>query len=504
MAPGLLTGKIKAPPLPNDSPTPTAYTNGHIPNGVNNNNIIKRGEDIAKTFLNSSDFKKLDTRSEDVVDISHFSSSNAKLKTTTTTNTEETLTETKTYQTKPVANGIIGSQKKSIIDEDRNRNVVKSSIADMKFKNKMEPAKDFGNFSSLSTPGLLTGKPTTTSSLTTNNNNEYEKEESKVTENTSSYRNSFLSRANNEDTAENDSSYKSSFLSRANNEDRAENNSSYKSSFLSRKNEENETKHKASEDYSSNTMFSTTISKTVKDSRSNSFNNAAVSSGAEQSFVISTDPEVKSLKPVSGSKFYEPVSSPVSNYSKVKETETRISSIESSRPRLSSPPAPTEHEKVLYGKDSTVTDRKSSITEERKSSLTGSKVFTHHTIASAAKVNAIAPPRAMSKSPVRSSRSKSPEIPSWATKDYSTITSEVTTKKASFIGGTSSATSVSSSTVKKSSSAISSRASPKRSMIPRRTSDAGGKALESQGTSSPKGSRNSKGKKLLCNRLIIE
>ena len=95
----------------------------------------------------------------------------------------------------------------------------------------MEPAKDFGNFSSLSTPGLLTGKPTTTSSLTTNNN-EYEKEESKVTENTSSYRNSFLSRANNEDTAENDSSYKSSFLSRANNEDRAENNSSYKSYFL--------------------------------------------------------------------------------------------------------------------------------------------------------------------------------------------------------------------------------------------------------------------------------
>merc|ERR1712061_424765 len=105
---------------------------------------------------------------------------------------EETLTETKTYQTKPVANGIIGSQKKSIIDEDRNRNVVKSSIADMKFKNKMEPAKDFGNFSSLSTPGLLTGKPTTTSSLTTNNNNEFEKEESKVTENTSSSRNSFL------------------------------------------------------------------------------------------------------------------------------------------------------------------------------------------------------------------------------------------------------------------------------------------------------------------------
>ena len=439
---------------------------------MNNNNIIKRGEDIAKTFLNSSDFKKLDTRSEDVIDISHFSSSNTKLKTTTTTNTEETLTETKTYQTKPVANGIIGSQKKSIIDEDRGRKVVKSSIADKKFVNKMEPAKDFGSFSSLSTPGLLTGKPTTTNSFTTNNNNDYEKEETK----------------------ENNSSYRNSFLSRSNNEDNMESSSSYKSSFLSRKNEENEIKHKTSDDYSSNKLFSTTISKTVKDSRSNSFNNAAVSSGAEQSFVISTDPEVKSLKPVSGSKFYEPVSSPVSNYSfRAKESETRISSTESSRPRLSSPLA-TENDR----------DRKSSLTEERKSSLTGSKVFTHHTIASAAKVNAIAPPRAMSKSPVRSSRSKSPEIPSWATKDYSTVTSEVTTKKASFIGGTSSATSVSSSTVKKSASAISSRASPKRSMIPRRTSDAGGKALESQGTSSPKGSRNSKSKKLSHDNFWVE
>ena len=102
MSPGLLTGKIKAPPITNPSPTPTAYTNGHVPNGENNNSIIKRGEEIAKTFVNSSDFKKLDSRIEDVVDISHMSS-NTKLKTTTTTNTEETLTETKTYQTKPAA-----------------------------------------------------------------------------------------------------------------------------------------------------------------------------------------------------------------------------------------------------------------------------------------------------------------------------------------------------------------------------------------------------------------
>ena len=483
MSPGLLTGKIKAPPISNSSPTPPAYTNGHIPNGVNNNNnIIKRGEDIAKTFLNSSDFKKLDTRSEDVVDISHFSSSNTKLKTTTTTNTEETLTETKTYQTKPISNGIIGSQKKSIIDEDRNRNVIKSSIADKKFKNKMEPAKDFGSFSTLSTPGLLTGKPTTTTSATTNNNNDYDKEESKKTEN--NYRNSFLSRSNNEENVENSSSYKSSFLSRTNNDDEITRRTSPRRSPSPR--------NKSVDDYSSNALFTTTISKTVKDSRSNSFNNATVSGGAEQSFVISTDPEVKTFKPVSGSKFFDPVSTPVSSYSmKAKETESRFSSTDSSRPRLSSPLA-TESER----------DRKSSVTEERKSSLTGAKVFTHHTIASAAKVNAIAPPRALSKSPVRSSRSKSPEIPNWATKDYSTVTSEITTKKASFVGGTSSNTSVSSSTVKKSSSAISSRASPKRSMIPRRTSDAGGKALESQGTSSPKGARNSKGKNFLVNVVL--
>jgi len=336
----------------------------------------------------------------------------------------------------------------------------------------MEPAKDFGSFSTLSTPGLLTGKPTTTTSATTNNNNDYDKEESKKTEN--NYRNSFLSRSNNEENVENSSSYKSSFLSRTNNDDEITRRTSPRRSPSPR--------NKSVDDYSSNALFTTTISKTVKDSRSNSFNNATVSGGAEQSFVISTDPEVKTFKPVSGSKFFDPVSTPVSSYSmKAKETESRFSSTDSSRPRLSSPLA-TESER----------DRKSSVTEERKSSLTGAKVFTHHTIASAAKVNAIAPPRALSKSPVRSSRSKSPEIPNWATKDYSTVTSEITTKKASFIGGTSSNTSVSSSTVKKSSSAISSRASPKRSMIPRRTSDAGGKALESQGTSSPKGARNSK------------
>ena len=345
MSPGLLTGKIKAPPISSSSPTPTRYTNGHIPNGVNNNNIIKRGDDIAKTFLNSSDFKKLDTRIEDVVDISHMSSSSNKLKTTTTTNTQETLTETKTYQTKPVTgipNGNIGNQKKSIVDEDRSRKVVKSSIADKKVVTKMDPAKDFGSFPALSTPGLLTGKPTTTSSGTTNNNNESEKtdkEESKPFEYGSSYKNSFLSRSNNE--------------------------------------EEEITNRKSSDDYSSNRLFTTTISKTVKDSRSNSFGTSATSNLAEQSFVISTDPEVKSLKPVSGLKTFEPISSPVSSYSlKSKETETRFSSVDSSRPRLSSPLSAINE-------------------QERKTSLTGSKAFTHHTIASSSKINAVAPPRAV-------------------------------------------------------------------------------------------------------------
>ena len=442
MSPGLLTGKIKAPPITSPSPTPTAYTNGHIPNGDNNNSIIKRGEEIAKTFLNSSDFKKLDSRIEDVVDISHMSS-NTKLKTTTTTNTEETLTETKTYQTKPVANGSIGGQKKSIVDEDRNRKVVKASIADKKVLTKMDPAKDFGSFSALSTPGLLSGKPTSTSAVTTsNNNNEYEKLEEKAVEDASS-------------------SYKSSFLSRSSNEE-----------------ELAATTKKTSEDYSSNKLFTTTISKTVKDNRSESLfgNSSSHVTGAEQSFVINTDPEVKSLKPVTGSKTFEPVSSPFTSYSsKSKETESRFTSVESNRPSLSSP--------------------LSSINEqEKKTSLGSSKAFTHHTIASASKINAIAPPREQSRSPVRSSRSKSPEIPSWATKDYSSTTTEVTNKKASFSAANSSTTAASSSIVKKSSSSISSRASPKRSMIPRRTSDAGAKAGETQNTSSPKGARNSKGK----------
>ena len=71
--------------------------------------------------------------------------SSVKQKTTTTTNTEETLTETKTYQTKPISgsmgNGSIGSQKKSVIDEDRGRKVVKASIADKKVVTKMDPSK---------------------------------------------------------------------------------------------------------------------------------------------------------------------------------------------------------------------------------------------------------------------------------------------------------------------------------------------------------------------------
>ena len=449
MSPGLLTGKIKAPPINTSSPTPNGYTNGHIPNGVNNNNIIKRGEEVAKSLLNSTDFKKLDTKFEDVVDISHMSS--VKQKTTTTTNTEETLTETKTYQTKPISgsmgNGSIGSQKKSVIDEDRGRKVVKASIADKKVVTKMDPSKEFGSFSALSLPGLLLGKPATTAA-STNNNNEYEKPESKMADIKPSY-----------NAAESSSSYKNSFSSRSNQEDIV-------------------AKQKTSDDYSSNKLFTTTISKTIKDSSSsfgNSFLGNKTTSSAEQSFVISTDPEVKNLRPAVGPKAFEPVSTPLSSYSlKSKETETRVSTTDSSRARLSSP--------------------LSAINEkEKKTSLTGTKTFTHHTVASASKVNAVAPPRAMSRSPVRNSasprRSKSPELPSWATKEYSSATSEVASKKTSY-SASSSTTAVSSSGVKKSSSSISSRASPKRSLIPRRTSDASGKAGES---SSPKGLRNSKG-----------
>ena len=467
MAPGLLTGKIKAPPL----------TNGHIPN--NNNSIIKRGDEIAKSLLESPDFKKLDSRLEDQVDISHMST---KIKTTTTTNTQETLTKTNTFETKPVsgfksmANGNLPNQKKSIMDEDRNRNVITSSIADKKVKTKMEPVKEFGSFSPLNLPGLLMGKPATNVG-----NSTPKRDDSPSRRSRSRSKSPEISSWANQD-------YSTSKMT--------EDSSTFKKSFASRTSNEETSKKDFTDDISSNRMFSTTISKTVKDARSNSFVDKT-GSNAEASFVISTDPEVKRLKPVTGTKQFEPITSQSSFSYKSKETETRSSLFDSSKPRLSSPVSkPVEPRMSSPIFETTERERKTS-EQERKTSVGTDKAFIKHTISSASKINAIAPAREGSKSPVRISispgrRSKSPEIPNWANKDYS-ATSEMTSaisKKSSYSTATSSAAAASS-LVKKSSST--SRTSPGRSLIPRRTSDAGSKSGGSQNAASPLGSRNSKG-----------
>ena len=46
--------------------------------------------------------------------------------------------------------------------EENHLPVIKASISDKKVSNKMEPSKDFGSFSALLAPALLTGKTTAT------------------------------------------------------------------------------------------------------------------------------------------------------------------------------------------------------------------------------------------------------------------------------------------------------------------------------------------------------
>ena len=140
-SPGLVTGKIQAK---------SDY--------INNNNIIQRGDEIAQNLLRSQDFNRLDTRIEDQVDL---------IKTTTTTKTSETTTKTKTFETKKT-NGYSNY-------DDSNRKAVKASISDKKVKTKMEPAKDFGSFSILTAPSLISGKPSseTTSHVTEKVTDEY-------------------------------------------------------------------------------------------------------------------------------------------------------------------------------------------------------------------------------------------------------------------------------------------------------------------------------------------
>ena len=88
LSPLLITGKAEAPPAA------SSPSGGGKTDYMNNNNIIKRGDEIAKNLLRSKDFNKLDSRIEDQVD------GLAAIKTTTTTKSSETLTKTKTFETK--------------------------------------------------------------------------------------------------------------------------------------------------------------------------------------------------------------------------------------------------------------------------------------------------------------------------------------------------------------------------------------------------------------------
>ena len=132
-APGLLTGKIKATDL-----------NGY--DHANNNSW----ED--STLLTSKDFKNLDSTYLD-----DYSNSAFLTKTTTTTTTKKESTIQNTYANSKKSSTF--DQKLKVLDDRADDDkVVKASISDKKSKVKMEPAKDFGSFSSLMAPQLLSGK----------------------------------------------------------------------------------------------------------------------------------------------------------------------------------------------------------------------------------------------------------------------------------------------------------------------------------------------------------
>jgi len=141
MAPGLLTGKIKASDL----------------NGYDHNKNVRNGFDEVdgKTQLHSRDFSKVDsTYLDDYTNNASFA-----LKTTeiTTTKKESTIKNTYVKPSKP---------KPAPVDEGP---AVKSSIADKKSVVKMEPSKDFGNYSPLNSAALLLGKKTATEVMAASN-----------------------------------------------------------------------------------------------------------------------------------------------------------------------------------------------------------------------------------------------------------------------------------------------------------------------------------------------
>lgn len=146
MSPGLITGKVKASDM-----------NGsldHNRNINNNNNNGWKDESSEKTLLHSRDFSKIDSSYLD-----DYSNSAEVITKTTTTTTMKKESSVKNTYAKPVRNAM------KVLDEGP---VIKANISDKKSVIKMDPVKDFGTFSSLLAPALLSGKKTASEAFTKN------------------------------------------------------------------------------------------------------------------------------------------------------------------------------------------------------------------------------------------------------------------------------------------------------------------------------------------------
>ncbi|XP_059081072.1 uncharacterized protein LOC131878933 [Tigriopus californicus] len=141
LAPGLVSGKI------------------HVPNGANGFHSETNGREYHSTALRSSDFNKVDTRIEE----SYYDSSDVIAR--NRTNDIYTASRKASY-----AGAAQPSQLKPQKFETANENLPPPTLAtSLKSTNthKMEPTRDFGNFSSLLAPALISGNKTVEEKTTT-------------------------------------------------------------------------------------------------------------------------------------------------------------------------------------------------------------------------------------------------------------------------------------------------------------------------------------------------
>lgn len=168
LAPGLVSGKI------------------HVPNGSNGFHSETNGRDYHSTALRSSDFNKVDTRIEE----SFYDSSDVIAR--NRTNDIYTASRKASY-----AGAAQPSQFKAKKFETANENLPPPTLAtSLKPTNthKMEPTRDFGNFSSLLAPALISGnktveEKTTTTTKRTTTTEEFSKSSSEKNNNSLSYAN---------------------------------------------------------------------------------------------------------------------------------------------------------------------------------------------------------------------------------------------------------------------------------------------------------------------------